>query len=306
MIDYSQQDKRTTRTQLMILYKYMTLESARIALQENTLIFSLPLTFNDPFELAQIETLKSSNSKPKRSLLKQLFETNIGILCLTRTPLNPLMWAHYAEDHKGVVIGIDVDKAGFNNVDSNMIPANFGHMLYTKTRPNIHPNVDYLAQSKLLTSCKFQKDIYELLQSYFLNKSSDWHYEEEIRVVKNVLGISTENTKNDSGQFKIIKRKNNEILRAYQLPDNAIKEVYFGAKCELQSNHLIMTVTDEEGNNILFPVDDGIETFNCQLSKETWELTTGKPRPTPKERKEKLANYAKLISDEQEHSAAHV
>ena len=63
---------------------------------------------------------------------------NVVILSLTRTPLNALMWAHYGEEHKGFVIGYDVDDQFFKCKTNNLIPIQQGNVIYTKTKPIIN------------------------------------------------------------------------------------------------------------------------------------------------------------------------
>lgn len=37
-------------------------------------------------------------------------KSRLGICSLSRTPSNQLMWAHYANGHRGVVLGVEVDR----------------------------------------------------------------------------------------------------------------------------------------------------------------------------------------------------
>lgn len=45
------------------------------------------------------------------------------------------MWSHYAEGYKGVVIGMDTVKAGYENEELYAIPAHRGEMIYVNTAP---------------------------------------------------------------------------------------------------------------------------------------------------------------------------
>lgn len=45
------------------------------------------------------------------------------------------MWAHYADSHNGVVIGIDVNKAGLNDADKFIITADWGSVTYLSEEP---------------------------------------------------------------------------------------------------------------------------------------------------------------------------
>jgi hypothetical protein len=102
----------------MILYKYVSFEAGKAILGRNSIGFSQPKCFNDPFDLPTYPPEPAPN--PVESLFSDvrtwvknhIWAENTGILSLTRTPTNPLMWAHYADKHQGVVVGLDVVGAG--------------------------------------------------------------------------------------------------------------------------------------------------------------------------------------------------
>ncbi|WP_228284846.1 DUF2971 domain-containing protein [Acinetobacter sp. AR2-3] len=45
------------------------------------------------------------------------------------------MWSHYADSHKGMVIGIDTEKAGLESFENYTIPAQRGEIIYVNTVP---------------------------------------------------------------------------------------------------------------------------------------------------------------------------
>jgi hypothetical protein len=80
----------------MILYKYVSFDGGCEILGGASIAFSNPWDFNDPFEMASSHgILPKSNFAP--IVLKSMMERS-GVLSLTRSPLNPLMWAHYAQE----------------------------------------------------------------------------------------------------------------------------------------------------------------------------------------------------------------
>ena len=113
----------------MILYKYVPFELAKTVLATGTLQFSRCDRFNDPFDAPRYP-LSHAELDARGNLARINWEWSwrerTGLLCLTRTPTNPLMWAHYADSHRGVVIGIDATSAGLTNPIKNLIPAQFG------------------------------------------------------------------------------------------------------------------------------------------------------------------------------------
>ena len=50
------------------------------------------------------------------------FSDNVGICSLTKDPLNLLMWAHYAQHHKGFVVEFEIP---LKAADAENLPENF-------------------------------------------------------------------------------------------------------------------------------------------------------------------------------------
>ena len=171
----------------MILYKYYGYSSGVMALQSKKLAFREARYFNDPFELTYLD--KSSGLDGISQFIKG---ENLAILSLTRTPLNPLMWAHYAEDHRGFVIGYDVDDEFFQSKKYNLISVNEGAVIYTTEKEEMDIPTD--PQNALVRSITAvcigeesenpPEDTINLLKKAFLHKHLCWAYEEEVRVVK--------------------------------------------------------------------------------------------------------------------------
>src|SRR5665647_580539 len=109
----------------MILYKYYGYSAGLTALLSEKLGFRCPNYFNDPLELS----FPIDQSDPKAIQLAQGLEVlreSVVILSLTQTPLDPLMWAHYGEEHKGFVIGYDISDPFLNSSDYNLVTADEG------------------------------------------------------------------------------------------------------------------------------------------------------------------------------------
>lgn len=88
------------------------------------------------------------------------------LLSVSKTAQNTVMWAHYTDKHKGVVIGIDYDNIFPGTNKERGIFMN--PVEYSKKRPKINILTD-------ITEENFRKVI--------LTKSDDWKYEEEFRAV---------------------------------------------------------------------------------------------------------------------------
>jgi len=114
------------------LYKYMPL---RVDFFETLMIRATPvLALNDPFEgyfnKTQVRDADRNHTEYYKSKNKGVHETeesmldesmegiqsdlfDLGILSFTEDYNNPLMWSHYADEHKGVVVEFDFNKPFF-------------------------------------------------------------------------------------------------------------------------------------------------------------------------------------------------
>ncbi|TPG75907.1 DUF2971 domain-containing protein [Pseudomonas mandelii] len=261
----------------MVLYKYYGFNSGLSALKSSLLGFRTPGYFNDPFELSYLDNAEGSDLKltHMQTRLKN-FRESVVILSLTRTPLNPLMWAHYAEEHKGFVIGYQVDTPFLKSRDFNLIPIDGGDVMYTNTK-TLHAltleNKELLDHLELTTM--FPGDYREafpelenLARKVFLVKHACWVYEEEVRVVKQSINFTEE-----SGQSPMWCSSSiycelapgygiNVIpgLSIFQTPV-AIKEVYLGLR-----NPLLGTY---EGQSFEGSIDHALREKSEQ---EQWEV----------------------------------
>jgi hypothetical protein len=219
----------------MKLYKYVSMEAAIRIVESNTIGFSRPEYFNDPFDQPFAVPVPTSN--PIDGLFAQIgaqgksliWSQNTAILSMTRTPTSPLMWAHYADCHRGAVIGIDANVAGFLDAASNMVPAHYGSVIYVRRRNNSPYYTNFGEAASVGATHHFVLSHYEKWQRLFLSKPMDWAYEEEVRIVKCIHGVGGANCKTESGVFSIIMVTGRE-LHTLHLPQNAITEVYAGVR----------------------------------------------------------------------------
>ena len=86
---------------------------------------------------------------------------DIGILCLSATGDNILMWSHYANYHTGICLGFEW---------SEYTPF-FGRAQEVKYEIDL-PTVDV-----------FNTSHHQQVDQIFLTKFSDWHYEQEWRII---------------------------------------------------------------------------------------------------------------------------
>lgn len=206
------------------------------------LVVSSPTTFNDPFDCPIYELLKKGDEIS--DLIRQVYKDCLKIACFTskeKLPkfddnseividtkrndlpyLDELMWAHYADSHKGICI-----KYNFPNSLSLLFDED------TPTKISYFKDVKY--SSDTLNNYS-NKDNITLEDAFFL-KSKRWEYENELRYLYFDL-----NSKN--------------LHETIDIP-NCIESIYFGLKCsELDKKTIInimknkkSIIKDIHGNN---------------------------------------------------------
>ncbi|MGX5652526.1 DUF2971 domain-containing protein [Hydrogenophaga borbori] len=93
----------------------------------------------------------------------------LGVLCLSKNHNQPLMWSHYAESHRGLMIEFDSSHASFNRRRSDKDEFGFlRDVRYVERRPAL--NIDAISQDRGF-------------EVFALTKSNHWAYEEEQRFI---------------------------------------------------------------------------------------------------------------------------
>lgn len=168
-------------------------EGAKCLIRDGTMKFTNPDEFNDPFDCSpsySLENINKINKKVlkkagdelgyspservlnKRKMIANLkrsiteggwqssLKNDVGICSLTTKPCNLLMWAHYADNHKGIVVEFK-NEIPHNPEHSEEYLTTF-HVKYQKQKPKI--------------------DFYNIDVAHdLLTKGIDWDYEDEIR-----------------------------------------------------------------------------------------------------------------------------
>lgn len=246
----------------MILYKYLSLSAARKMLATATLGFSQSWTFNDPTET----TASSYRGEPALPMpdffsRPQMINGNYGICCLTRTPLNAIMWAHYAESHSGLVVGIDTAEAGIESVEQFILPARLGSVIYTSSKPTHQYQASEDQSIYRATLNGYDPAHLEGLQRTFLHKSAQWAYEEEVRIVKTLRSFPA-NT-----QMLPHPRYQPYGTYLYPIPRSAITSIHFGWR-SLPIGHL-------EAIDLFKEVSThapGAKLHSVSFKKESWDM----------------------------------
>jgi hypothetical protein len=183
------------------LYKYRAINDNTYKLiQTNSLWFSKPKDFNDPFDcklsikagmdkdglinnLSRNNMLEGVKREYKDEFEKMInnpasfnkvmdnihqiyINSHVGVCCLAEAPDNILMWSHYADSHQGICLEFGIERDGFYY--HNLLPVQYR---------NKYPLFD------LSNYSTEKRGFYTMHQQAICTKSSLWEYEHEWRVI---------------------------------------------------------------------------------------------------------------------------
>jgi hypothetical protein len=133
------------------------------------------------------------------------------LLSVSKTARNTVMWAHYADKHKGAVIGIDFDIFFPETQKARGIWLD--PVKYSEQRPTIN----------ILTDFKGSPEAY--LKAIF-TKSNEWRYEQEFRAV--LAHGDTDFKKLEQQGLACFREFNGKKTWFLRLNPESIKEIIFG------------------------------------------------------------------------------
>lgn len=144
----------------------------------------------------------------------------VGILCLSEIPDSLLMWSHYADSHKGFVIGFDSTHGFFDQrMAEDDVIRKVKPVRYTNERPSFtgfSRNPD-------------ETEIFSFADHMLLTKADVWENEREWRMV-NILEAASEHI----GDFPSI--------YLFILPPGCITSIIFGCRIDGQTETSIRDI----------------------------------------------------------------
>ncbi len=166
-----------------ILYKYIDINGAKLMLGNRNLQFTNASQLNDPFDChpklidhsnVPDHLAKDSISKEWEQLIgenKALNRRNDTWLCsLSKINDSLLMWSHYCYNHKGVCIGLDLDKV------MESVPPMFGTTF-------LKPLVIEVQYQDIIERPSAYRPKEDMFSYQWRTKAKDWSYEQEVRLV---------------------------------------------------------------------------------------------------------------------------
>lgn len=222
---------------------------------------SSPTVFNDPFDCPILELL--NNKDEVAPLIREAYHNCLKIACFMKKEklpyekdgdtiydemkslddkeefLNPLMWAHYADNHSGICI-----KYGFNGSITQLSGDN----------PSVVSFFQDVKYSDEDLNQYSQRDSISLKDSFFL-KGKPWKYENELRF----LYFDIEG-KDKYKQIKIL---------------NCIEAIYFGVRCSENDQETIRKILKEKkfikkGIDEETMVEKDIEFYKMEIDKSNF------------------------------------
>ena len=149
---------------------------------------------NDPFELLAVNLADKDHREAFRTMKDQI-NADKGLICLSESWSNPLLWGHYAERHTGIALGLE-------------IPEKLLAPVIYATKPLTIP-----IDKRTGTPKPSETLVNQLLRTKF----ADWKYEKEMR-----LFVRLDHSTKESGMY------------FYDFSnDLQLREVVLGPRCEL-------------------------------------------------------------------------
>jgi hypothetical protein len=151
----------------------------------------------------------------------ELLSKNMAVICFSANPKNNLMWGHYCNGHRGVILEFDT-KVGFQ-VEPTIIEI--------KYRPK-PPSSNFLNGNFKHVTKAMQLDLQRKILGY---KSDIWKYEAEHRIQFNMSVLQS--ASDNEGE---------EIL-TFEIPKAAIKSITFGCRLSRKKIDRLCQILDQEG-----------------------------------------------------------
>jgi hypothetical protein len=170
------------------------------SLVHSQIYFARPETLNDPFD-CQVDVHKAHENAVKqlsglnKKILESLFDTdfqrflnkrlhelnNFGIFSASHKAslTNPLLWSHYANEHKGICLGYSIPINLCSPVSGviGIVNVKYGENTLTEWFLDLPLNTK-------IHAIAFE----EMMKMILTIKSSCWQYEDEVRVIRSRAG----------------------------------------------------------------------------------------------------------------------
>lgn len=231
-----------------ILYKYLDINGAECMIGNSNLQFTNATQLNDPFDCHP--KLIDYSNVPKRELQGWIPEewwqekeesdaTNLRnktwLCSLSKINNSILMWSHYCYNHKGVCIGLDIDKV------LESVPPMFGSVL-------MNPLVLDVQYKDIIERPNKYSSAEAIFNYQWQTKAKDWEYEQEVRLVMPnphpmYAALTLEQSKNPKESWDW-----REIHCYIDLKGECFESIYFGINTDESEKEKISKYAREKLN----------------------------------------------------------
>lgn len=178
--------------------------------------------------------IASNEARQFEQNIKNQTEATINdalVTCFSKNHASLLMWAHYADSHKGVCIEYD-------RPESN----DFVDVIYSERRPKLKLEslTRYVAAVSMVGkeySQEIQSKMFLDSMSPFITKSNEWAYEQEVRCLITKTGYNV----------NLVKEKD-EYFYKMPLPS----KIYIGCRCKGKELTQLLKLTSKAGIKVIF------------------------------------------------------
>ncbi|MBS0300241.1 MAG: DUF2971 domain-containing protein [Proteobacteria bacterium] len=143
----------------MIVYHFTSSEFAQKALRDRRLKIARINELNDPFDLCATDS-SDADTRSKLETFKSRANEQCGVICFCENYHDPVLWSHYADGHRGVVLVFEIP-------DDQAIRVSY-------RLERFKPDVDAAIQRGSFE----ESDLTQLISTKF----SSWQYENEVRM----------------------------------------------------------------------------------------------------------------------------
>ncbi len=151
----------------MRAYHFLPETWALEALVKQRIKISILNDLNDPFELLNFEISEQANQTDWQKTIS-IMSKSTGVLCFSKDWSNPLLWSHYADQHKGICLGFDISEESLEKIEYRNCPIPYDEIkvIFDGDMYKENPNNEKqeIAMKKIL-----------------LTKYEGWRYEDEVR-----------------------------------------------------------------------------------------------------------------------------
>ena len=223
-----------------ILYKYLDIVGAKCMIGNQNLQFTNASQLNDPFDChpklidySNVPDTKLQGWIPKEWWIEKEENDALNLrndtwLCsLSKVNNSLLMWSHYCYNHKGVCIGLDIDKV------MESVPQMFGTIY-------LEPLILDVQYQDIIERPNAYHTTKDLFSYQWRTKAKEWEYEQEVRlVVPSPYAAYAAFTPQQAEQNKEIWDWR-EIHHYMPLKGECFESIYFGVNIDEQEKEKII------------------------------------------------------------------